>query len=59
LASSGGHLDLARFLVEHGADAESQEKDGKTPLYSVSSRGDLDLARFLVGHGADAEASIG
>ena len=51
LASSGGHLDLAWFLVEHGADVAARNKDGSTPVHES---GHLDLAWLLVEHGADA-----
>ena len=56
LTCQDGHVDIARFLVKHGADATAQNEDGSTALHSASSRGDLDLARFLVEHGADAAA---
>ena len=56
LASEEGHVDVARILVEQGADVTAQDKDGSTPLHRASERGHLDLARFLVEHGANAAA---
>ena len=48
--SEGGHLDVAQFLIEHGADTTAQGEEGSTPL-----RG--DPARFLVEHGANLNAA--
>jgi ankyrin repeat protein len=66
LASKKGHVEVARFLVEQGADATTQakngadvtarDKDGRTPLHQASYGGHVDLARFLVEQGADATA---
>jgi ankyrin repeat protein len=47
----GGHLELARFVVEHVADALAQDNDGQTPLHWASKWGHLELARFLAERG--------
>jgi ankyrin repeat protein len=49
-------VDVARLLIEHGADATAQSKDGTTPLHLASERGHVDLARLLIEHGADTTA---
>ena len=56
LASGKVHVEVARILVEHGADAAVKNKDRWTQLHRASKRGDVDLARFLrvAEHGADA-----
>ena len=56
LASERGHLDLARLLVEHGANVAAQDQDESTPLHLASEGGRLDLARLLVEHGANVAA---
>jgi ankyrin repeat protein len=56
LSSRKGHVDLARFLVEHGANTAAQDQDGSTPLHEASRNGHLDIARILVMHGANAAA---
>jgi hypothetical protein len=50
-------VELARFLIEHGADAAAWDEDGFTPLHLASLRGHVELAWFLVEeHGADVAA---
>ena len=55
LASREVHVKLARVLLEHGADATSQDLVGQTPLHLASMRGDAELARVLLERGADAK----
>jgi ankyrin repeat protein len=50
---SGDRDDLAKFLVENGADAAAKDKRGSTLLHLVSKRGSEDLALFLLKHGVD------
>jgi len=56
IASGEGHLDIARFLVDHGANVAAQGRNGATPLHVASLNGRLDLAQFLVEHGANTAA---
>jgi len=56
LTSREGHVDVSRLLIEHGADAAAQSKDGTTPLHRSSFWGHVDVARLLIEHGADAAA---
>jgi ankyrin repeat protein len=56
LASRQGHLEVARVLIKHGADAAAQTVDGRTPLHEASSWGHMELARLLIENGADAAA---
>ncbi len=56
LASGEGHVEVARVLVQHSADARALDNNGSTPLHYVSRNGNVDLARFLIDHGADATA---
>jgi ankyrin repeat protein len=43
-------VDLARLLMEHGADATVMDKHGHTPLHVASQAGKQDVARFFVEH---------
>jgi len=49
-------VDLARFLVEQGANVAAQDERGLTPLHLASQQSPLDFAQFLVEHGANAAA---
>ena len=56
LASANGHVDLARMLVDRGANVSAQKEDGWTALHLASRYGHVDLARMLVERGADMSA---
>ena len=56
LASREGHMKIARFLVEYGANVGAQDDFWTTPLHLASELGHLEVARFLIEHGADARA---
>ena len=53
VASLSGNVEVSRLLVEHGADARAQNKEGSTPLHLASRYGSVGVARFLLEHGAD------
>ena len=54
-----GRLEVARFLIEHGADVNARDRDGKTPLGVVRRLMELGqrdarkakLVDLLVAHG--------
>jgi ankyrin repeat protein len=46
-----GHVELARILLEYGADATAQAKDGSTPLHLASTEGHGEVARILLERG--------
>jgi ankyrin repeat protein len=54
-AAAGGHLEIVKLLIEHGADPNLPE-EGIAPhghaLYSAVNRGHYEIARFLLEHGA-------
>jgi ankyrin repeat protein len=51
-------LELAQFLVEHGADAAAQDNDGQTPIDRASEMGHLKLAQSLVEQHADNSTAL-
>jgi uncharacterized protein len=44
--------DLAKLLLEHGADPNARQQDDYTPLMAADQHGDERLRELLVEHGA-------
>ena len=38
---------MTKFLVEHGANVNATDNEGKTPLNYASERGHEDVAQYL------------
>jgi ankyrin repeat protein len=49
--------DIARMLIEHGADVNAKAANDLTPLHTAAARGNLESAKLLMEHGADINAS--
>ena len=49
-------LELARLLLEHGANPNARKKTMYTPLHSAALHGRLEIAQVLLDHGADPNA---
>jgi ankyrin repeat protein len=52
-ASDMGHVEVARFLLEHGADVTALNMQGETPLHLASKWGRVEVADLLIERGAD------
>lgn len=39
MAAYGGHVDVAKLLLEHGADLDNIDVDGDTPEHLATNRG--------------------
>ena len=44
-------MDVARLLIEAGADIDKARDDGCTPLYIASQKGHVEVARAADGGG--------
>jgi uncharacterized protein len=55
-ALAGPTPDLARRLVDAGANVNARQQSGVTPLHEAAHIGRADLVRLLLEHGADATA---
>ena len=49
--------DIARKLIEHGADVNGKAANDLTALHTAAARGNLEAARLLLDHGADPNAT--
>jgi uncharacterized protein len=58
LAAHSGFADVVEFLLENGADVNS-DKAGFTALHEAIMRRDEKLVKILLDHGADANAPLG
>ena len=56
-AVSEQHVDVARTLVERGADVTARSDSGFTPLMFAARSGDLELTRLLLDSDADVNTS--
>ena len=51
--SKNGDLNGVKQSIERGADVNSKDNDGCTPLHWSSENGYLDIVKYLIDHGAD------
>ena len=55
-----GHLDIVKFLVEHGCDPACRNAIGATPLHFACWEGHLDVVTFLIERGCNpADSAVG
>jgi ankyrin len=54
-AACGGDAELARLLLDRGADPDVKAADGQAPLHAAAYHGDADVAELLLAHGAEVD----
>ncbi|XP_055689773.1 nascent polypeptide-associated complex subunit alpha, muscle-specific form [Lutzomyia longipalpis] len=52
-ACSRGHLQIARLLLEYGANVSETAQSGIRPLHDAVENGYVEVARLLLSYGAD------
>lgn len=55
MACLGGHLEAARWLLDHGANPNYQDPHGDSPLMDSVFVGNLDLVNLLIERGAQVD----
>ncbi|XP_051272906.1 poly [ADP-ribose] polymerase tankyrase-2-like isoform X3 [Dicentrarchus labrax] len=48
LAAGYNNLEVAEYLLQHGAEVNSQDKGGLIPLHNAASYGHVDVAALLI-----------
>jgi ankyrin repeat protein len=56
LACAKGHTEVAKALIDKGADVNAANQNGWTALMGAASYGHLDIVKLLVERGADVNA---
>ena len=56
IAAREGNTEVARVLINAGADLDARGRGGQTALYWAARAGHVDFARILVEAGADVDA---
>ena len=52
IAALHGRLNIARYLIEHGADVSAANRDGNTPLHTAAFLGRTEILQLLIDKGA-------
>jgi len=55
IACYGGHIEVARLVLEHGGDVNKATKEGVSPLCIACHEGHFDIARLLLENGANVQ----
>ena len=52
-AAGNGHVDIVRYLIEHGAEVNIRSEGGDTPLHRAAANGHVKIINILIDNGAD------
>jgi ankyrin repeat protein len=55
VAAYYGKVEIAKMLIDAGADVDVQDEWGKTSLHVVAIYGNVEIARMLIDAGADVD----
>ena len=54
-AADRGLLEMVKIFLEHKANVDSRDKEGKTALIYASIANKIELVKFLLEHGAKVD----
>lgn len=55
-AVANQHIEIARALLDHGADVNAKQADEFTPLHEAAQNGQLEMVKLLLAYGANKAA---
>ena len=55
-AALNGHVDVAKVLIQNGADVNAVNEDKETALHYAAWEGHVDVATLLIQNGVDVNA---
>ena len=58
-AARAGNAEAAKLLIAAGADVNTRNKQGITPLHAAAAFASLEVVRILIAAGADVDAEVG
>ena len=58
IAAFEGHVDVVKFLCEHGADKEARDADNDTPLLCATKEGHMDVVKLLCEQGVEKDSRV-
>jgi ankyrin repeat protein len=55
-AAEAGNIEAVKQYLADGADVNTKDDDGRTPLHYVANEGHMEIAELLISKGADLNA---
>ena len=52
-AAANSKTEIAKFLIDFGADLNAKDKEGSSPLQNSAAKGNYDISKYLIDKGAD------
>ena len=52
-ACFNGDLPIVECLVQHGANVNQQDQDGRSPLWTAANHNHIPIVKYLLKHGGD------
>ena len=59
LAADANLVEVAKLLINHGADVSIRDYSGWAPIDYAASKNSVEMAKLLINHGADANVRRG
>ena len=57
MAATNGHCSVVQMLIEHSADVNTADDEGRTPLHSAADNADVNVVRALLCAKADVSVT--